>query len=125
MKNGKGEDTCLRCLKCNPMPNGNKIVKAKKENVRVDVPWTEERIRDIVRDELENWHQTTVLTKQKEGWGEDEPVVVATDVAVPDKVDWRGQAKKLGVSLVKETGGARTKASVLEDIEAKLMSQAG
>jgi hypothetical protein len=112
---------CNRCLTCHPMPKEVKPVE-KESNKRVDESWSEERIRDIVKDELENWHKTTVLTKQREGWGEDEPVVVATDVAIGDDVNWRQRAKDLGVSLSQETGGARKKVDVLADIAEKTKS---
>jgi hypothetical protein len=102
------------------MPNNKPVVKAKKENVKVDEPWTEERIRNIVVDELENWHKTTVLASQKEGWGTDRPSLVATDVAIPDKIDWRGKAKELGIAVYdQELKRPRLKADVLADIEAQ------
>jgi hypothetical protein len=109
------ESGCLRCLRCKPLPKENKNPVVKPDNKKVDQPWTEERIRTIVRDELEDWHKaTTVHTETGK--------LKLTEVAVPDKVDWRGEAKKLGIKLTKDTGGAKKKDDVLAEIAGKTKS---
>jgi hypothetical protein len=105
----KMESGCTRCLSCHPITKPTSA-PPKKENPRVDVPWTEERIRSIVQDELENWHKTTTVHTEKKD-------LVLTDVAIPADMDWRAKAKKLGIPLAKETGGARKKVDVLADIK--------
>jgi hypothetical protein len=103
------ESGCTRCLKCYPIAEAP-VVPEKKQNPKIDEPWTEERIRAIVQDELENWHKTTTVHTEKKD-------LVLTDVAIPADLDWRAEAKKLGISLSQETGGARKKVDVLADIK--------
>jgi hypothetical protein len=97
-----------------------KVVKTveKEPNKKVDAPWTEERIRDIIKDELENWHKTTIVTKES---GD----LKLTDVAIGDDVNWRQRAKDLGIKLSQESGGARKKVDVLADIAEKTKSPQG
>lgn len=93
------EAGCWRCLVCNPIPK-EAVVKQGNKTKYVDVPWTEERIRDIVRDELENWSKPTT----------------SVDITSATPETWRQQAKRLGVPLAQPTGGARKKIDVLGDI---------
>ena len=103
------ESGCTRCLKCYPITEVS-TPQPKKENPKIDVHWTEERIRSIVQDELENWHKTTTVHTEKQD-------LVLTEVPIPADMNWREEAKRLGISLSKETGGARKKVDVLADIE--------
>ncbi len=118
------DSKCWRCLICNPIP---KIVVAPKQEKKfLDVALTEgrvkemlgeqiaiseERIREIVQDELMNWQFKA-------------PPVAADEVEVitettPQATTWRQEAKALGISLHQSTGGVRKKVDVLADIEAK------
>ena len=130
MKNAEGEVTCKRCLACKPIVEPPK--PKADETKYVDVAWTEERIRVLIRDELENWHKMTLvhkgnmtLTEVAAPDGVKEKVAVAGDVTeIPEGVEipgtipkWTDQAKELGISLMKETGGRRKKDDVLQDIE--------
>ena len=103
------ESGCTRCLKCYPL-TGATEPEPKKENPRIDIPWTEERIRKIVQDELENWHKTTTVHSES-------GTLKLTDVPIPADMNWREEAKSLNIPLSKETGGARKKVDVLADIE--------
>ncbi len=124
---------CWRCLVCNPIPKD--VPKAKQEKKFLDVKMTdnrvreilgeqiivsEERIREIVQDELMNWHiQKPPVTKTEiEELSEPEGSTTATDISV-QPLTWRQQAKELGISLHQSTGGVRKKVDVLADIEAK------
>lgn len=124
------DSKCWRCLICNPLPTGKPAVLKKKPEF-LDVKVTEqqvaemieaklaeqvevgqERIREIVRDELENWHiQKPPAMKDEiaETWG-------VSDVDVTTN-NWRQQAKELGIPLFQ-----RRKVDVLKDIEEKLDS---
>lgn len=112
---------CLVCLRCHPV-NENPVPAPKKQNVKVDEPWTagrikelvEPMIREIVVDEIENYH-----IRPKEADVESIIDVVA-EQAEPVATDWRAQAKELDIPLNKETGGSRKKIDVLDEIEAKL-----
>ena len=140
MKNGKGEVTCTRCLKCNPMTKY--VAPVKKQRRDVDVPWTDERVievidrvvPDMIRETLENWHiQKPSVTQDDIKFLNNDRVSVEVK---PDTIDnhpemsrvfvvptqtWRQQAKGLGISLSQPTGGARKKVDVLKDIEDKLV----
>lgn len=131
MTNAAGEPTCMRCLKCHPLPVEMKPEQKKKDEPRyVDVPWTEERIRNIVVDELENWHKMTTVNDGDMTLTEvavpDElikpKVVVAGGGEIPENVEipdsppkWTDQAESLGISW-----RGRKKIEVLDEIEAKL-----
>lgn len=124
MKNDKGETTCLRCLSCHPITEY--VAPTDKETKYVDIPWTkerilevvEERIREVVQDEIENWHippdiDDEIITKTKES---------AEHASVEPNVrpNWRSEAKDLGVPLYdKEKNCPRLKVDVLAEIEEK------
>lgn len=98
------DSKCWRCLICNPLPK-EEPAPPKEKKPFLDVHITEERVREIVRDELENWHI------QK-------PPVTAVEAKKIDsalRTDWRVQAKELGIPLFQ-----RKKADVLKDIEDRL-----
>ena len=106
------DSKCWRCLVCNPLP-----IEAppapEKEHKYLDVQMTEERVREIVRDELMDWHWPTPvaeITQMPEGKSPAEPVET-----------WRQEAKRLGVPLHKEPKGSgmRKKEDVLADIARK------
>lgn len=137
-RNCKGELTkvkggCLRCLKCNPIIDVG--APQKRETKYVDVTITESRVREIVRDELENWHiQKPPVTKKeaetmadvavKEVLGEnpaDTAVkkmlgtsTINTDGPIISEPTWRDEAKELGIPLFH-----KKKADVLKEIEAR------
>ena len=128
MKNGEGETTCLRCLNCHPLTKY--VAPAKKEDRYVDIPWTDERVievidrvvPDMIRETLENWHiQKPPVTKDEI----EKPTVPITDellnqvAVIQDTPNWRARAKELGISLSQPTGGARKKVDVLAEIAEK------
>ena len=108
------ERECWECLSCYPK-NRVQAAPQKEEKKYVDVAMTEAKVREIVRDELENWHiQKPSVPKTEIS------KLTATEVAahqnldpIPNKVvlDWRAQAKELGIELFH-----RTKADVEEEI---------
>lgn len=129
---------CWRCLVCNP------IVKtaptAKKTNKYIDVKLTEgmvreiikeevgsgideEKIREIVQDEMANWHIQKPSVTQAEiaeavGSVDTEPIVFK--VKIPKPETWLQKAKRLGVQTHNEgTGGMRKKVDIMADMEAK------
>ncbi|KKM25977.1 hypothetical protein LCGC14_1589580, partial [marine sediment metagenome] len=73
--------------------------KSRPENIRIEIGM--ERIRDIIREEMED------LFIQK-------PPVTKKEI---EKLTWRQEAKSLGISLHQEKGGVRKKVDVLADIE--------
>ena len=80
---------CWECLACYPK-NRVQAAPPKDEKKYIDVAMTEGRVREIVRDELENWHiQKPPIVKD-----EIEPVPL-TDNQIGD---WRAQAKELGIN---------------------------
>ena len=97
-------------------------ILAKHESV------VEERIREIVRDELENWHIHEPSVKQDDVdaiWQTEtagntntatvgRQAMVSEVAAIQLEPDWRAQAKELGIPLFQ-----RKKVDVLADIEAK------
>ncbi len=120
---------CKVCLVC--YPNALKVKPVpppkKQENKRVGLSMTEERVREIVREELSkighiqkpqrDMTATEVITDDDD-FGE----MTATEVAEARKgnteiKDWRGQAKALGISLYH-----KTKKTVLADIAEKTKS---
>lgn len=110
------EDTnCWRCLICNPLPK-NVTPEPEKEDRSVDVRLDKKQtialidkmVREIVRDELENWHIQ-------------EPSVTREEVTeILDIPNWREEAKELGVELYNhEMKCPRKKVDVLVEIERK------
>ncbi len=130
------EQGCWRCLVCNPMPKA--APKPIKEKKFLDVKMTEkqvsimitkrlveqveigeEKIREIVRDELENWHiQKPPITKDEmtklETAGTSQTINESRmeQAKEPEPPDWRQQAKDLGIELFH-----RKKVDVMKDIE--------
>lgn len=101
---------CWRCLTCNPISDAKPAPPKTKKYV--DVAMTESRVREIVRDELENWHiQKPPVTRDEiaEATGEGSGEVKV--ITVPEKLTWRQQAKELGIELFH-----RKKEDVLADI---------
>ena len=97
------ESKCFRCLKCKPIVKKRQVPK-KSESKYIDVPWTEDRIRKIVREELEDWHiQKPPVTKKEIDTITEQPVAT-----------WREQAKELGIPLYH-----KTKKQVLAEIVEK------
>ncbi len=119
---------CKVCLTCHPHPNEQKPVE-EKERHYVDVPWTEERIievidkvvPDMILGLLRNWHiqKPPVLRDEiPEAIGVGSGVAV-TELEKPET--WRQTAKRLGISLFdNEKRCPRKKVDVLNDIEEKL-----
>ncbi len=110
---------CLVCLKCHPPEKGQPIPPQEKRKY-IDVTMTEERVRDIVRDELENWHiqkppvtkkETESLTLEKLKKVRDSLPSPPNVLEIPVNSDWRAKAKELGIPLFQ-----RTKADVLAEI---------
>lgn len=98
---------CMICRVCHPAGDDKPLVPQIKPKL-LDVKFTEEQIREIVRDELENWHiQKPPVTKAE---------AKETDEALR-KIDWRAQAKELGIPLFQ-----RKKADVLAEIAKKKAS---
>lgn len=139
------DSKCWRCLICNPLPKD--VPKFKEVKKFLDVAMTEERvkeilteqviageerIREIVQDELENWHiqKPTVTKTETDNTVKllnkivDPPLSNARiDGAVesgelitrePEPLNWRQEAKELGIPLFQ-----RKKADVLAEIDAK------
>lgn len=119
---------CLVCLACNP-PQQTKPEPPKEEAKYLDVKLTEERVREIVKDELENWcisNPSTTKEDIESQAAEDLDSAVqtqsdadaATSVAdTASTVNWRAQAKALGIPLFQ-----RKKEDVLADIAKKTKS---
>ena len=131
---------CWRCLVCNPIRETKPTEKLKKKYIDVTITdkmvreivkeelqslskdtIDEEKIREIVMDEMANWHiQKPPATRDEiteavgAGGGQTE-VIEPTVITGPT---WRQRAKELSVPLNKETGGSRLKVDVLADIEA-------
>ncbi len=109
------ERGCMYCPSCHP-PQKPQQLEEEKERHYVDVRLTEARVRELVRDELENWH----IPKPKVALPDD---CMTTDAKTKEleaerdtqqeEADWRQQAKELGIPLFQ-----RTKADVLADIKA-------
>ena len=132
---------CWRCLVCNPLPKD--APQPKKEKKFLDVAMTDERvkeilaervtvseehIREIVRDELENWYIQKPPVTANEVINEVLPPVELPEGAMRTdedmakieaereivSQDWRAQAKALGIPLYH-----KKKEDVLAEIEAK------
>lgn len=113
---------CWECLACYPK---NRVQPAppKEERKYIDVAMTEGRVREIVRDELENWHiQKPSVTKieiseankeilSRPVFDETNSGIVITEI---DGVPWRQKAKELGINTFQ-----MKKVDVLEEIKIK------
>lgn len=120
---------CLYCPVCHPPQTGPVVTEERLPNTRIDVPWTEERILeiidkhvpDMIRGMLENWHiQKPLVTKDEiettVGGG---AANVNTTIQPPET--WRETAKRLGIPVYdKENSRPRLKVDVLKDIEEKI-----
>ena len=104
---------CFYCPVCHP-PQEEIIPESEKSRDKyIDVPLTpeqESRIRNIVRDEIENWH----IPKKVE----------LAEIPIPEldkHVNWRSEAKELKIELYdKEAKKPRRKVDVVNDIELKI-----
>lgn len=121
---------CWRCPKCHP-PTDGKPTPPKEKPKLLDIKFTEEQIRNIVRDELENWHikKPAVTRDEVEKLTDKERLSKAieksfmaktahksdamgpTEASVPN---WRQQAKELGIKIF-----GKKKVDILAEIEAK------
>jgi len=128
---------CWQCFECNPVLKEPVIVEEPKRNY-LDVHLTDERVREIVREEIENYLIEQLKSKEvgseidelhrpdetdehrPDETDEHRPALstatpnVETVVEVKQPYDWRLEAKKLGIPLLH-----RTKVDVLADIKAK------
>jgi hypothetical protein len=105
---------CSVCLVCNPP---SKVAAPEPVKTKyIDVKMTEKRVREIVIDELENWH----IRKPPVTKSEVKELTNDESAPLPDssKPNWRTQAKELGIELFH-----RTKEDVLVEIEARLVSK--
>ena len=107
---------CMHCPVCHPVEEKSqaesKNTKPEQKVKPLEVQVTEERVRQICREEIEKG-QLDSLKKVIDDKIEDrDPRSVAED--------WRQQAKDLGVKLTQPQGGSRKKADVLKDIQEKL-----
>ncbi|KKN08261.1 hypothetical protein LCGC14_1058470 [marine sediment metagenome] len=118
------DSKCWRCLICNPIPKtvpkvlpkkpallDNKVTEERVEQMIKEVSGiSEDKIREIVQDELMNWHVP-------------KPSVTAGEVDTLTKPEtYMQKAKRLGVATHYKAngtmaGGMRKKADVLADIE--------
>lgn len=121
---------CSFCPVCNPPQKAAQPTEERQVNNRVDEPWTEERITEIIkkvvpamiRDELENWHipkpsvtRAAIL---------DDTVVLAVEVVEDESKNWRATAKALDIPMYdKEKKRPRLKVDVLRDIKEKTGQQ--
>ncbi len=107
------EAKCLRCLSCHPVTKT--VPVEKKETNYVDVPWTAERIWEVVepkiekmiREELENWF----APKEEE--------LDRVKPRQPDNpaMDWRAKAKAMNIEVYdKARKRPRLKIDVLAEI---------
>lgn len=111
------ETGCVRCLKCNPIKKGVAPVP-KEEKKYIDVKLTEERVREIFREEFENWHSPAVETKVHVPLTQDDiDKKLESGELVhrePEELTYRQQAKLLGIKTF-----GKKKEEVLEEIKAK------
>ncbi len=138
------ERGCMECLACYPknrvvpvqekekktyldvIPNEVRVAEMIAEQVKID----EKRIREIVVDELENWHiQKPPVTRDdynalidpplREEFNQSRNLTASESVVAVTNMTWRQEAKALGIRLSQPTGGARKKVDVLADIKAR------
>jgi hypothetical protein len=115
------------------MPTGEPVIKAKKDNVKVDEPWTDERVwklvepkvRELFIDLIEDYVIAQNKSTDEQVSADSAETITINDTEVNDK-KWREQAKELEVPLYDhELKKLRTKADVLVDIAAKMTAQGG
>lgn len=110
---------CHFCPVCNPLPTAPVITEEPEPNKRVDEPWTDKRIREIVQDELMNWH----IRKPSVTVSEIKATVGGGEANVNKTVEsetWRETAKRLDIPVYdKDNKRPRKKLDVLKDIEEK------
>lgn len=112
---------CKVCLICHPGKPDAPAKPTPEKPKFLDERMTEARVREIVRDEMENWHipKPSVTKEEVEN--------LTNNVVVEPKVKektWRDKAKEMGVPTHykvdgKHAGGMRKKVDVLADIKAK------
>lgn len=111
---------CLRCLVCYPVQEVQPAApKDMSKYVDQGTKWTEERIREIVRDELADWQVPKPSVTAKEVVELTSPDTTESSIVaeVPQKT-WRDKAKEMGVSLYDhEKKCPRKKTDVLEDMK--------
>lgn len=106
---------CRVCWICHP-PEEPKKAEPKPKPKFLDERMTEERVREIVQDELENWHIQKPPVTKEDIERINSTNTVPTEMEVKEKT-WRDKAKEMGIKLHQETGGVRKKVDVLADIE--------
>jgi hypothetical protein len=118
------ERNCWYCPVCHPDPNPKAPPVEEPKSKLIDVKFTEQQIREIVRDELENWHihkppvtrgEIEVAAAQLIANGE---VISEIKEASENPNDWRRRARELGINQKH-----KTKEQILEEIKQK--EQAG
>ena len=89
------------------------LKRTRPETIRARISM--EKIREIVRDELENWH----IQKPPATRDEIDNSTNNADIPVePKQETWRQKAKRMGVKTHNDySGGARKKVDVLRDME--------
>ena len=104
------------CLSCHP-PKKPKSTSPKATKY-VDVKLTEERVREIVRDELENWHIQKPPVTKDDIVGMSSTYSTLGGITEPTiqfkPVDYRQQAKELGIKTF-----GKKKVDVLKEIQDK------
>jgi hypothetical protein len=97
MKNKDGDLTCLRCLKCHPLPkeladDQKKVI----ENKKVDVPWTAENIWEAIEPKVRllfaDLIEDYVIAQNRQGADEESIMDVVAEKT------WQEQAKDLGIN---------------------------
>lgn len=122
---------CLRCPVCYPIQEAQpEPEKDMSKYVDVGKKWTEEGIRALIKDELEDWYlqrpsvtakDVVALTTETGTLPDEEAAVVPTveQTQLPTKT-WRDVAKGMNVSLYDhERKCPRKKVDVLEEIKQK------
>lgn len=117
---------CWRCLVCNPIVEVKPTEKPERKYIDVIVTKEmvrdmikdsgagidEERIREIVVDEMANWH-----IHQPPVTRDEITETIPPSSAAPKPETYMQAAKRMGVATHKPEGGIRKKADVLADME--------
>ena len=122
---------CWRCLVCNPIRETKPTEKLKKQYI--DVTMTEKMVREIIKEELQSLNKDTIdeekireiVMDEMANWHIQRPPATRDEIAetippssaVPKPETYMQKAKRLGVATHKPEGGIRKKADVLADIE--------
>ena len=112
------ERNCKICLTCNP-PRQEIAPPPKSKKNFIDVKVTEERVREIFKELLSGDAVREIVRDELENWHIQKPPVTKEEIPPPadNQDDWRAKARELGIPLFQ-----RTKKDVLADIEKKLVS---